>query len=113
MGKGKPGIALEGVATLDNIIAGERRIEARCQGCRHAREVPLSELRELRDKVGGSFSLIGRRGRCKQPGCSGRTRFHYFNAFWWPLWTDADADRWMDGDWPERMRKLTEMRDHA
>lgn len=94
MGKSQGVIALAGVATLDLIIGGERRIQARCQGCGHSREIGLSELRDLRDKVGGSFSLIGRRGRCEQSQCSGRTRFHYYNAFWWGLWTEADSDRW-------------------
>lgn len=94
MGKSQGVIALAGVATLDLIIEGERRIQARCQGCGHSRDISLDELRDLRDKVGGSFSLIGRRGRCEQPHCSGRTRFRYYNAFWWPMWTDDDSDRW-------------------
>lgn len=94
MGKSQGMIALAGVSSLDLIIAGERRIQARCQGCGHTREIGLDELRDLRDKVGGSFSLIGRRGRCEQPRCSGRTRFHYYNAFWWPLWTNEDSERW-------------------
>lgn len=114
MGKQAPSIALDGVATLDKIINGEREIKATCQGCGHSREIGLTELRDLRDKVGGTFSLIGRRGRCEQPRCSGRTRFHYLHGgFWWNLWTPAHSDRWMDKDWPERMRKLTEMREEA
>lgn len=111
MGKQGPSIAREGVSTLDKIINGEREIKAVCQGCRHSREIGLPELRDLRDKVGGDFSLTGRRGRCEQPQCSGRTRFHYSNGgFWWPLWTPDDAVRWMNADWPERMRRLEEMR---
>lgn len=88
-------ISLEGVSTLDKIIAGERRIQARCTGCDWSREIPIEEIRDLRDKVGGSFSLIGRRGRCEADGCSGRTRFFFYNALWWPLFTDEDQERWM------------------
>lgn len=94
MGKLGPHIARDGVATLDKIINGERGIKAVCQGCSHSREIPLDELRALRDNTSGSFSLTGRRGRCEQ--CSGRTRFYFMHGgFWWPLWTPDDSDRWM------------------
>lgn len=94
MGKLGPHIARDGVATLDKIINGEREIKGRCPGCEYSREIPLDELRTLRDNTSGSFSLTGRRGRCER--CSGRTRFYFkHGGFWWPLWTDADSDRWL------------------
>jgi len=87
-------LVLTGLDSLNAIIRQKQRIMWQCAGCGHSHEMTEAELLDLREKVGGDFNLIGRRGRCPKKRCSGRTRFRYWNGRWIPMWTDADADRW-------------------
>lgn len=96
MGKSKYGIFFPSwVQTLDASLAQERPvvIKAHCPKCGEWREVDLAALRE---KVGGSYSLVNRRSPCRlTPGCEGWVKFHYLNGVVRPLWDDSAEARWM------------------
>jgi|JI10StandDraft_1071094.scaffolds.fasta_scaffold2386218_2 hypothetical protein len=81
------------IRTLDAAIEEGAPIRASCTKCRQWQDVDLVVLRE---RVGGSYSLINRRTRCRiTEGCNGWNRFHYLLGVFRPLWDDATSDRWM------------------
>lgn len=74
------------------MIVTERPVKAACDYCRAEKPVNLERLRE---RVGGSYSLLNRRCRCVlTPGCAGWVRFHYLHGVWRPLWDEATMLRW-------------------
>ena len=81
------------VQTLDAMIEAGRPVRVSCDTCQQSKALDLETLRE---KVGGSYSLVNRRCRCRlTPGCRGWNRFFYINGVYRPLWDYQTADRWM------------------
>ena len=64
-------------ADLDTMIVSGVAVRATCWGCGAWEPV---DLRALRNKVGGTYSLIDRRTACRKPGCAGRVRFSFVTA---------------------------------
>jgi hypothetical protein len=80
------------VETLDAMIAEGTVVRVMCTHCSVCENV---ELQALREKVGGTYSLVNRRCRCRlTPGCAGWNRFYYLQGCMRPLWDDAASDRW-------------------
>jgi hypothetical protein len=69
--------------TLDGLIAGGHPVRVWCDRCGVWREI---DLIALRDRVGGDYSLINRRTRCRlTEGCAGWNRFTYQHGVFRPL----------------------------
>ena len=82
------------VQSLDAGIAEGAKFRVMCTGCSSCKDVDLVALRE---RVGGAYSLIDRRCRCRlTQGCSGWNRFYYLQGCYRPLWSDAASARWSD-----------------
>lgn len=89
-------ILLSGCATLDMMIDTNRECQVSCTGCEVYRPVDLSALR---DEVGGDYSLVNRRCRCRlTPGCTGWNRFFVKHGGFVRLWDQATAIRWTFAD---------------
>lgn len=81
--------------SLDALIAENQPIRVACTECREWREVDLVALRE---RVGGSYSLLNRRCPCRlTPGCNGWNAFLYQQGVFRPLRDEETAARWMFG----------------
>jgi hypothetical protein len=98
-------ILLAGCATLDMMLEGERprRVRASCTKCQNYRDVDLLALRAL---VGGDYSLVNRRCRCRlKKRCNGWNRFYVLHGTFVPLWDDRTAMRWSALDWQRQKRQ--------
>jgi len=85
------------VQTLDAAIAEGAEIRMICTACKQYRDVDLVALRA---KVGGSYSLINRRCRCRiTPGCEGWNQPWYREGVYRHLWDEETNERWMWIDW--------------
>lgn len=85
------------VQTLDAAIEGSADITVRCTVCGGQRPVDLVALRE---KVGGSYSLVNRRCRCRfTAGCPGWNVFDYLHGVRRPLRDPETFAKWMVQDW--------------
>lgn len=79
--------------SLDRMIASNVRVMASCTRCREFRDL---DLVALRDRVGGTYSLVNRRCPCRlTPGCKGWNRFHYMHGVMRPLSDDDTWARWL------------------
>ncbi len=77
---------------LDAMIEANAHIRAWCEGCKEWRDL---DLLALRDKVGGSYSLLNRRCRCRlTPGCTGWNRFMYLAGVMRHLADEETLLRW-------------------
>ncbi|MDP3550593.1 MAG: hypothetical protein Q8R81_09370 [Novosphingobium sp.] len=87
------GIIPSWVRTLDVMIAVGAVIKVQCDICRVDREVDLPALRA---KMGGSYSLLNRRCRCRlTSGCKGWNRFLYSRGVFRTLAEPHVQDRWL------------------
>ncbi|KKC24676.1 hypothetical protein [Sphingomonas sp. SRS2] len=78
-------------------------VSVNCDICKQWRSVDLDAIIAMK---GENFSLINKRFRCKlTPGCEGWNAFHYQSGVYRPLWTEAQADRWIYQDY-ERKRRV-------
>lgn len=85
-------ILLSGCATLDRMISTERVVRVHCEVCKAER---LIDLVQLRTKVGGEYSLINRRSRCKlTEGCKGWNLFYVRHGPYVGLWDEKAGIRW-------------------
>jgi hypothetical protein len=77
-------------------------VEVMCGECETCRPVDLDALITAK---GPTFSLINKRYRCKLTAqCRGWNKFHYQGGVMRPLWTEAQANRWIEIDYRERQR---------
>lgn len=77
-------IMLDGCSSLDQMIAMNRKVRVLCDRCKAVNDIDLSELR---DRVGGEYSLINRQCKCRMtPGCEGWNRFYVKQGVFRPLW---------------------------
>ena len=75
---------------------GDFAVTVSCTACDEGR---LVDLEALCMEMGARFSLINRRARCRlTPGCRGWNRFFYQSGVMRPLWTEDQADAWIDID---------------
>ena len=89
-------ILLAGCATLDRMIATERIVRVLCERCKVER---IIDLLQLRARVGGDYSLVNRRGRCRLTrGCVGWNRFYVRHGPYVGLWDEKAGFRWMFTD---------------
>jgi len=73
------------VQNLDAMVAEGARVRVWCETCKQCRDVDLVALRE---RCGGSYSLIDRRCRCRLTlGCAGWNMFIYLHGVFRPLKT--------------------------
>jgi hypothetical protein len=78
------------------MIEAKAPIRVLCTKCGERRDLGRDDLRRLARIKGASYSLIGRRCRCRlTKGCRGHNRFYYQSAVFRPLWTDEDVRRWV------------------
>lgn len=91
MGKNAPQVPLW-VKTLDSLIEAGVRVTVSCTQCsKH----DIVDLKLLRERVGGDYSLWNRRCRCRLSlDCKGWNRFRYVSGMAWPMWDDEGAKRW-------------------
>lgn len=86
------------VATLDTMIEATTdsfQVKVMCDRCGTARLLDRAALEALRERVGGTYSLINRRCSCRlRRGCNGWNRFHYQSGVMRPLWDDVAVARW-------------------
>lgn len=81
------------VRDLDAMIADGVQVRVRCADCRTWRDLDLVALRAV---VGGGYSLLNRRCKCRlTPGCAGWNYFMYLHGVMRPLADDATLDRWL------------------
>ncbi|KKC27429.1 hypothetical protein [Sphingomonas sp. SRS2] len=81
---------------------GHKHVMVMCDTCKEARDVDLAAIVETK---GADFSLINRRARCRlTAGCKGWNRFRYQSGVMRPLWTDRQADGWIELEWQIRKR---------
>jgi hypothetical protein len=81
------------VRTLDAMIETDARIRVGCDQCKVWRDVDLVGLRE---KVGGDYSLLNRRCRCRlTAGCDGWTTLQYCSGVFRHLAEPEVRDRWL------------------
>jgi hypothetical protein len=79
--------------TLDRMIAVDLRVDVWCLRCGECRRVDLAALRE---RVGGEYSLVNRRCRCRlTPGCQGWNKFRYMHGVMRPLVEEDVWHRWL------------------
>jgi hypothetical protein len=82
------------VKSLDVMIAKGALVQVGCDTCVDYRQL---DLKALREKMGGSYSLVNRRTRCRLTNdCKGWNRFFYLNGLYRPLWDDSATDRWIN-----------------
>lgn len=87
------GIIPSWVKTLDVMIAAETVIKVQCDTCRVIREV---DLHALRARMGGGYSLLNRRCRCRlTDGCRGWNTFHYCRGVYRVLAEPEVRERWL------------------
>lgn len=96
------GIIPSWVKTLDAMIAAETVIKVQCDVCRANREV---DLHALRARMGGGYSLLNRRCRCRlTDGCRGWNRFLYCRGVYRTLAEPEVLDRWLRQSIAESLR---------
>ncbi|WP_225205051.1 hypothetical protein [Novosphingobium huizhouense] len=84
------------VMSLGAMLAADVKVRAMCTECSAYRDI---DLYALAAKVGGAYSLLNRRCRCRlTDGCTGWNRFYYLNGRYWPMWNDAGMWRWLKLD---------------
>ncbi len=85
-------IVLEGCSTLAQMVARGQPVRVLCTGCAGCHDVDLAALAA---RMGGDYSLINRRCRCRlTEGCGGWNRFYVLHGVYRPLWDDVAARRW-------------------
>lgn len=81
------------VRSLDSMIEADALIRVACDQCKVWQDVDLVALRK---KVGGDYSLLNRRCRCRlTTGCKGWNRFSYCNGVMRDLAEPEVRDRWL------------------
>lgn len=79
--------------TLDAMIAEAVLVKVHCDRCKVYRDVDLAALRE---KVGGGYSLVNRRCKCRlTPGCKGWNYFLYLHGVMRHLAELDVRNRWL------------------
>lgn len=92
------------VRTLDAMIEADALIRVHCEQCNAWQDIDLVALRE---KVGGAYSLLNHRCRCRlTEGCGGWNRFLYRGGVMRDLAEPDVRDRWLQ----ESIRKGLEGR---
>jgi hypothetical protein len=96
------GIIPSWVKTLDVMIEAKAVIKVQCDICRIDREV---DLHRLRARVGGDYSLLNRRCRCRlTDGCKGWNTFHYCRGVYRVLAEPEVRKRWLRQSIAETLR---------
>ncbi|MDR6511478.1 hypothetical protein J2792_002350 [Novosphingobium capsulatum] len=84
---------------LDAMIEVNAHVRAYCGVCKKYQDIDIPALRE---RVGGSYSLLNRRCKCRlTPGCKGWNKFMYLHGVMRILADEETRRRW-ESDW---MRK--------
>lgn len=75
------------------MIATDRKVRVICEACHVFRDI---DLLPLRARVGGEYSLVNRRCRCRlTDGCKGWNRFFVLHGAYVGLWDAKAGYRWM------------------
>jgi len=91
------GYLREYTRNLDAMIEAGAQVRVWCEFCKEAADIDLVALRA---RVGGEFSLLNRRCRCRlTPDCPGWNRFSYLSGVMRHLADDETLARWEAQGW--------------